>query len=71
MLEDHRKSWSEGYALDVLEKQLRPKAQAAFQQGNYREAAELYERIRPRLSAAEEKKTGACQEACWVVTPAL
>lgn len=55
-LESHRKFWSEKYALDILEKQLRPKAQAAFQQGNYREAAELLERIRSRLSPAEEKK---------------
>jgi hypothetical protein len=62
MLEDHRKSRSEGYALDVLATQLRPKAQAAFQQGNYREAAELYGRIRPRLSAAEEKKLALAKE---------
>lgn len=55
MLADHRKSWTEEYAIDVLARQLRPKAQAAFQQGNYREAAELYERIRPRLSKAEEQ----------------
>lgn len=62
MLEDRRKSWSEGYALDVLARQLRPKAQAAFQKGNYREAAELYERIRPRLSAVEEKKLALAKE---------
>ncbi len=29
-LEEQRKSWAEGYALDVLESQLRPKAEAAF-----------------------------------------
>jgi hypothetical protein len=57
MLEERRKAWAEEYALDALAKQLRPKAQAAFQQGNYREAAELYERIRPRLSMAEEKNS--------------
>ena len=62
MLEDHRKSWPDEYALDVLSTQLRPKAQAAFQRGNYREAAELYERIRARLSAAEEKKLALAKE---------
>lgn len=62
MLEDHRKAWAEEYAIDVLARQLRPKAQAAFQQGNYREAAELYERIRPRLSTAEEKRLALAKE---------
>lgn len=62
ILEDHRKSWAEEYSIDVLARQLRPKAQAAFQQGNYREAAELYERIRPRLSTAEEKKLVLAKE---------
>lgn len=56
ILEKQRKSWAEGYALDVLEGQLRPKADAAFRNGDYRRAAELYEQIRARLSAVELKK---------------
>ncbi len=55
-LEAQRKVWAEGYALDVLEGQVRPKAEAAFRSGDYRQAAELYERIRIRLSAVELKK---------------
>ena len=55
-LESQRKSWAEGYALDVLEAQVRPKADAAFRSGDYRQAAEFYEKIRARLSAAELKK---------------
>ena len=55
-LDKQRVEWAEGYALDVLARQLRPKADAAFREGRYREAAELYERIRPRLTPAELKK---------------
>ena len=61
-LEEQRKSWADEYALDVLTEQLRPKAEAAFRQGNYRQAADLYERIRPRLSAAELKKLALAKE---------
>ena len=46
----------EAYALDVLAEQIRPNADAAFRSGDYRRAAELYEKIRPRLSAEEIKK---------------
>jgi hypothetical protein len=55
-LESQREAWSEAYALDVLARQLRPKADAAFRQGHYREAADFYEKIRPRLSPVEIKK---------------
>lgn len=55
-LASQRKRWAEGFELDVLAGQLRPKADAAFRSGGYREAAELYERILPRLSAAELKR---------------
>jgi len=55
-LENQRKAWVEEYALEVLEGQLRPKAEEAFRRGNYREAAELYERIQPRLTSADLKK---------------
>ena len=55
-LEKEGKSWAESYALDVLARTLRPKADEAFRHGNYREAAELYERFRSRLAADEIKK---------------
>jgi hypothetical protein len=55
-LRHQQSSWSERYALDVLEQQVRPKAELAFRESRYREAADLYERIRERLSAAELKK---------------
>ncbi len=61
-LETQRKSWAEGYALDVLEGQVRPKAEAAFRDGDYRQAAELYEKIRARLSAVELKKLALARE---------
>lgn len=47
------KAWAEGYALEVLEGQLRPKAEEAFRRRDYRKAAELFERFRPRLSPAD------------------
>ena len=61
-LDQQRKSRVEGYALDVLVGQLRPKAEAAFRSGDYRLAADLYERIRMRLSAAELKKLALAKE---------
>ena len=48
--------WREQYALEVLEGQLRPKADAAFRQGDYKKAAELYEPILTRLTPTELKK---------------
>jgi hypothetical protein len=61
-LESQRKAWMEGYALDVLAGQLRPKAETAFRRGDYREAVALYEKIRPRLSATELKKLELARE---------
>ena len=55
-LENGRKLWSEEYALDVLSEQLRPQADEAFRQKDYSKAADLYSRIRTRLSPAELKK---------------
>ncbi|SHL08813.1 hypothetical protein SAMN05444159_4960 [Bradyrhizobium lablabi] len=55
-LSQQRKDWSETYALDVLAQQVRPKAEAAFREGRFREAAELYEKIHARLTPAELKK---------------
>lgn len=61
-LASHRKLWAEGYALDVLEEQVRPKAEAAFRDGDYRQAAALYEKIRARLSSVELKKLALARE---------
>lgn len=63
-LEQQRKSWSEEYALDVLVKQVRPKADEAFRRGDYSTAAELYARIRSRLSPAELKKLILAEKRC-------
>lgn len=62
LLEQQRKQWAEGYALDVLAAQLRPQAEDAFRRGDYEQAAELYGRIRERLSPAEAKKLSLAQE---------
>ena len=61
-LRRQRKSWSEAYALDVLADQIRPKAEAAFREGRYQDATELYERIAPRLSAAEQQKLAVARK---------
>ena len=55
-LAKQRQQWSEDYALDVLARQLRPKADEAFRQKDYTTAVDLYSCIRERLSAAEHKK---------------
>ncbi|MCW5610640.1 MAG: hypothetical protein KIS83_08170 [Rubrivivax sp.] len=55
-LAKQREQWSEDYALDVMAGQLRPRAEEAFRRGNYAMAAELYARIKGRLSPAEAKK---------------
>jgi hypothetical protein len=62
MLEVQRKHWAEEYALDVLADQLRPKAEDAFRAGDYARAAELYARIRARLSPAETIKLRLSEE---------
>jgi len=61
-LEGERKLWSEEYALDVLTEQLRPQADEAFRQKDYSKAAELYSRIKERLSPAELKKLSIAEE---------
>ena len=55
-LGEKRKVWVEEYWLDSLAQQVRPQADAAFRRGDYMAAAELYTRIRSRLSPAETKK---------------
>jgi hypothetical protein len=62
LLEGERKLWSEEYALDVLARQLRPQAAEAFRQRDYSKAADLYARIRERLSQAEIKKLSIAEE---------
>lgn len=61
-LESERRTWSEEYALDVLADQLRPQANEAFRKRDYAQAAELYSRIRERLSPAELKKLSIAEE---------
>jgi hypothetical protein len=61
-LDKQRTAWAKGYALEVLEGQLRPKADEAFRLGKYLEAIEIYERILPRLSRAELKKLSAARK---------
>lgn len=55
-LDEQRKRWSETYARDVLAEQLRPSANEAFREGRYGEAANLFERIKARLSPVELQK---------------
>jgi hypothetical protein len=55
-LHRQRQAWGERYAQEVCATHLRPRAEAAFRQGNYRQAAELYEQMRPQLSPVELKK---------------
>ena len=57
-----RKLWIDAFALDVIESQTRPKAEAAFREGRYREAVELYERIATRLSPAERAKLAVARK---------
>lgn len=55
-LKKQRKLWAENYALEVLAGQLKPKANEAFRQADYKTAASLYTRIRKSLSPVELKK---------------
>ena len=56
MLARHRDQWAKDLELDVLARQLRPKAEEAFRLGHYEFAANLYGRFRARLTPAEAKK---------------
>lgn len=60
-LEQQRKAMSEDYALEVLARQTRPKAEEAFRKQDYAEAARLYESIESKLSASETKKLAMAQ----------
>jgi hypothetical protein len=62
ILENQRKLWAEDYALDVLAEQLRPQANEAFRRKDYSKAADLYSRIKKRLSPIEIKKLSHAEE---------
>lgn len=62
LLHKQRKEWAKQYAFDVRCEQVRPKAEAAFREGRYREAAELYREIRAGLSPAEIKKLAIAEK---------
>jgi hypothetical protein len=55
-LKIQREQMTESYAREVLAGHVKPKAEDAFRNKNYKEAAELYESIRTELSPAELKK---------------
>jgi hypothetical protein len=56
VLRQQHKVSVEQYRLEARCSQIRPKAEAAFREGRYREAAELYREIRAGLTPAEIKK---------------
>ena len=62
LLRQQRKEWTKKYAFEVLCRQVRPKAEAAFREGRYREAAELYREIRAGLTPAEIKKLAIAEK---------
>jgi hypothetical protein len=62
VLRQQRKEWSEQYALEVRSGHVRPKAEEAFREGRYREAAELYREIRAGLTPAEIKKLAIAEK---------
>ena len=55
-------AWNHDFALDVRASQIRPQAAAAFRDGRYREAGDLYEEIAERLSPAERAKLAFCRK---------
>lgn len=61
-LAEKHKAWVEDYWLDGLARQLRPQADEAFHRGDYSKAAELYARIRDRLSPTEVKKLALAEK---------
>jgi hypothetical protein len=61
-LEEKRKVWMDEYWLDILASQVRPQAEEAFRLEEYAKAAELYARIRSRLSPGETRKLQLAEE---------
>ena len=62
MLRQQQKVSVEQYWFDMRCSQIRPKAEAAFREGRYREAAELYREIRAGLTPAEIKKLAIAEK---------
>lgn len=57
-----RREWAIALELDALAARTRPLADAAFKAGDYAQAAELYSRIRSRLSPAESARLALAEE---------
>jgi hypothetical protein len=62
VLRQQQKVSVEQYWLDMRCRQVRPKAEAAFREGRYREAAELYREIRAGLTPTEIKKLAIAEK---------
>jgi hypothetical protein len=62
VLRQQHKVSVEQYWLDMRCSQIRPKAEAAFREGRYREAAELNREIRAGLTPAETKKLAIAEK---------
>jgi len=61
-LEQHKREWSKKFSLEILSKQVRPKAEEAFREKRYDEALRLYESIESELSPAEKKRLRYCRD---------
>jgi hypothetical protein len=55
-MRQQRQDWAKAFELQVRADQNRPRAEAAFREGRYREAAELYEEMAAALTPVEKKK---------------
>jgi len=61
-LKTQRAQLSETFAMEVLARQVRPKAEAAFRSKDYGEAIRLYDSIRNQLTPVELKKLDYAQK---------
>jgi hypothetical protein len=61
-LRQQHEVWMKQYWFDMRCSQIRPKAEVAFREGRYREAAELYREIRAGLTPAEIKKLAIAEK---------
>jgi hypothetical protein len=61
-LEHQKREWSKKFSLEILSKQVRPKAEEAFRDKRYGEALTLYESIESELSPAEHKRLNYCRK---------
>jgi hypothetical protein len=55
-LENQRKIWARDYALEVLEKQILPRAHAAFTNKDYATVVTLLSKIETRITGSDRKK---------------